>query len=170
MAGEIQIPLHLWPQRQNNANACWDQLTQASMAHMVGGWRLRDGEIADLNAKLSRPIPADINGTPNGKIRMHWVTSSATTDNVKLQVKAIDIQYNVTSADPSSWDDSTSVIDANNGAYIENECEVSLSTATLTSGRGLRLLIRRDATGTETQDTLASDIILTDALFIADQA
>ena len=170
MAEEIQIPLRLWPQRTNNANAAWDQLTQTNNNHQAAGWRCRDAEIADINAALSRPIPADIHGTPAGKIRLHWLTDSASGNNCKWFVFCSDIAYNVTSVDPASWDDSISVIDANNGQYIENECDVSIATSTLTSGRGLRLLIRRNATAGETQDTLAADVLLTEAIFIANKA
>lgn len=170
MAEEIQIPLLLWSHRTNNTNCTWDQLTQSNNNHQASGWRFRDNEIADLNGKLSRPIPSNINGTPAGKIRIHWVTSTATASNVEWHVYVIDVQYNTTSVDPSSWDDTLTVIDANNGAYIENECDVSIATSTLTSGRCVRVLIRRDATAGNTDDTLASDCILTDAIFIADQA
>jgi hypothetical protein len=170
MAGEIEIPLALWPHRQSNQNAVWDVLTATNNNHQISGFRLRDGEIADLDAKLTRPIPSNIHATPNGKVKIRWATSSTSTNSAKFFVKAIDIQYNTTSADPATWDDELTVIDANNGAVIENECEVSLAASTLTSGRGLRLLIRRDATSGETQDTLAADIWVTDALFVADQA
>jgi hypothetical protein len=78
-----------------------------------------------------------------------------------------DIAYNTDSVDISSWDDSLTVVDANTGQYIENECEVSISSATLSSGRGLRVLIKRDST--DGSDNLAADVILTEALFVADQ-
>jgi hypothetical protein len=34
---------------------------------MEAGWRCRDDEIADINGRLTRPIPSNINGTPAGK-------------------------------------------------------------------------------------------------------
>lgn len=167
MADEIQIPLKLYPHRTNNANATWDQLTQTTNLHQAGGWRFRNGEIADINGKLSRPIPSNINVVPAGEIRVHWVTDTATANDVKFFIYVIDIAYNTTSVDPAAWDDSLTVVDANSGQYIENECSVSIVTATLTSGRGLRMLMRRDST--DPADTLAADVIVTDVLLIADQ-
>jgi len=167
MAEEIQIPLQLWPQRTNNANATWDQLTQTNNNHQAAGWRFKDGDTADINGKIAQPIPSDINGTPAGKIRIHWVCGAATANDCKWFVYCSDIAYNTDSTDPSTWDDSLTVVDTNSGQYVENECEVSIATASLTAGKGLRVLIRRN-TG-DGQDTLSEDVILTDALFIADK-
>lgn len=171
MAGEIVIPLHLWPHRVNNANAVWDQLVQTTNLHDVAGWRMRDGEAADLNFRLTRPIPSNIHATPAAKIVMHWcTTSTSTTTQVRLAVRCLDVTYNTTSCDPAAWDDQLTVDDLNSGAFLENTCEVSLSSTAVTSGLGIRGILRRDATSGETNDTLASDIIITEAFLVADQA
>jgi hypothetical protein len=170
MAEEIQIPIMLSAHRVNNANAAWDHLTLTNNTRMEAGWRCRDDEIADINGRLTRPIPSNINGTPAGKVRLHWVTASSSTNNCKWFVYLVDGAYNTDTVDPAAWDDSLTVIDANNGAGIPNECDVTISSATLTSGRGVWLLFRRDATVGESQDTLAADVLLTDALLIADEA
>lgn len=169
MAEEIQIPLKIFPQRTNNANCSWDQLTQSNNDHQPGGWRMKDAEIAEVNACLSRPIPSSINGTPAGKVRLHWVTDTATGNNVEWHVYLSDVIYNTDTVDPGSWNDSLTVIDANNGQYIANECDVTISTATLSSGRGLVVNIKRDASAGNGDDTLAADVLLLDAIFIADE-
>lgn len=167
MAEEIQVPIRLYPQRTNNANACWDQLTQSTDAHQPAGFRFRNTEIAEVNGDLTRPIPSSVNGTPAGKVRLSWVSASADTDNCKWFVYVKDIAYDTDTTDPASWDDSLTVVDASNGQYVENQCDVSISTATLSSGRNVRFLIKRDST--DGSDTLAADVILTGAIFVADE-
>lgn len=168
MAGEIQIALKLYPQRTTNPNASWDQLTQSTNAHQAGGWRFKNGEVADLNATLSQPIPTSINATPAAKVKLHWVTDSATGNDVKWFVYVVDRVYNTDTTDPAAWDDSLTVVDTNLGSYVEHECEVSITTAMIAAGRNVRLLIRRDST--DGADTLAADVLLTDAILVADEA
>jgi hypothetical protein len=170
MADEIVIPLVLWNHRVNNANASWDQLTATTNAHMAAGIRCKDAETTDINWRLAYKIPADINGTPAATINIRWVTASAdVANNVKFFVKCIDVTYNTTSVDPAVWDDELTVLDASNGAYVENSCYVDLTAATsVTSGKEIRGIIRREAT--DAQDLLGADVLITSAALIADKA
>jgi hypothetical protein len=169
MADEIVIPLKLWLHRVNNANASYDQLTQTTNNHMPDGIRLKDAETTDINFCLAYPVPSDINGTPAATIDLKWATASSdTSSNVKFFVRCLDITYNTTSMDPAAWDDSLTVLDASNGAYVENSCYVSLSSTAVTSGLQIRGIIRREAT--DAQDTLAADVIITQAFLVADKA
>lgn len=170
MAGEIVIPLKLWLERDRNPNASWDHFHGANDKHALAGWRFDDNVHAEINWCLSRPLPADINATPNGKIRVHWgTTSTDTTSLLQWLCDMLDILYNTTVADPAAWDDQLSVQDASNGAVVENECEMSIVTATLTAGRGARGVIRRNALIGNTNDTLAATAWLTEAFLVADK-
>lgn len=169
MAEEIQIPVVLYPQRTNNANASWDQLTQSTNAFQAAGWRMKDTEIAEVNGILARPIPSSINGTPAGKIRLWWITASATGSDVEWHVYLSDVTVDSDTCDPAAWDDSLTVVDTNNGAYELNQCDVSISSASLTSGKQVILNIKRDASAGNGDDTLAADVLLVAAVLIADE-
>lgn len=168
MAGEIEIELQLYNHRVNNANACWDQLTQTTNNHMPCGIRCKDAEITDINFVTTRRVPSNVDGTPNAAIYIHWGTASTdTSSNCKWFVKVFDLTMNSTSMD-AAYDDELTVLDPSNGQYWENETSVSLSSTSVTSGKILRGVIRRDAT--DAQDTLGADVILTRAFLVADQA
>ena len=165
MAGEIVIPFHLSPHRTTNANASWDHLTQTTNTFQPFGIRLPDALASNVNCWLCRPIPTNINGTPGGKIKIHWVTDTATGNDVKFFIYCSDATFNTTSLDPSSWDDSLTVVDTNNGQYVVNECEVSLSSTAQTAGLDLIVLISRNAV--DAADTLAADVLVTDVQYVA---
>ncbi len=170
MAGEIVIPLKLWLERDRNPNGTWDHFHGANDKHSLSGWLFPNDLTTEINWCLSRPIPSNINVTPAGKIYFHWGTTSAdTTSLVQWLCNLIDVQYNTTVADPSAWDDSLAVQDASNGVAVENECSVAIVTATLTSGRGVRGVIQRDATAGHGDDTLEASVWLTEAFLVADQ-
>lgn len=169
MADEIVIPLRLWNHRVNNNNASFDNLTATTNGHMVAGFRFKNAEAAEVNWCLAYPIPSDINGTPAATIEVCWVTADAgTTDNCKWFVNVFDVAYNTTSTDPAAFDDALTVLDASNGQYKENKCEVTLSATAVTSGLMLRGTIKRDAT--DVQDVLGADVILTGAFLVANKA
>ena len=168
-AGEIKIRMDDSPHRVNNANCVWSHLTLSNNVHMSGGWLMRNAEVADLNIDLPVPIPTNINATPNGKIRICWLTSSSDTSNaVKFFCGISDVVENSDSVDPSAFDMaiSTNVTDTSGGAGILNTVDVTVSGPTLSAGRHLIGLIRRDST--DAGDTLAADVYVTRVLFVAD--
>jgi hypothetical protein len=169
VAGEIVIPMILWPHRTVNANATWDQITAVNNVHQAAGWRMRDGEAAELNFRLACAIPANINATPAAAFHIRWL-SSAATGSVHFYIHGLLVTYDTTSTDPASITPSHNVGDPTNGAYIENACSIPLSGITVTAGKGLRGYVYRDATSGNTEDTLAADVILTEMFLVADQA
>lgn len=167
MAGEIQIPCKLWIHRAINTRATYAHLTNAGI-HTPDGILMPNAGAADVNGRISVPIPADIHATPAGKLKLRWVTASAdTSGTARFSVAVFDVNPNATST-ASAADETLTVTDASNGQYIENECEVALSATTQSSGRVIRFVITRDPA--HGSDTLAADIILTDALYVADRA
>jgi len=121
---------------------------------------------ADLNGRISQPVPTNINATPNAKLRIHWVTGDTNTSNaVKFTVKAFDVIFNTTSVD-GAFDETLTVTDQSNGQYVENECEVALSVTSITSGKGVRFLVTRDPA--DASDTLGADVLITEVLLVAD--
>jgi hypothetical protein len=169
MAGEIVIPMILWPQRTTYANATWDQVTATNNVHQAAGWRLKDGEAAELNFRLACAVPANLNATPAAAFHIRWL-SSAASGTVHFYIHGVVITFNTTSTDPASITPSHDVGDATNGAYVENECSIPLSSVTIAAGKGLRGYVYRDATSGNTADTLAADVILTEMFLVADQA
>jgi hypothetical protein len=167
MAGEIQVPCKLWIHRVVNTRATYTHLANGG-AHTPDGILLPNAGAADVNGRTSVPVPADINATPAGKIKLRWVTASAdTSSTVRFSVAVFDVTLNTTST-ASAADETLTVTDASNGQYVENECEVSLSATTQSAGLGIRFVVTRDpANGS---DTLAADIIITDVLYVADRA
>ncbi len=168
MAGEISIPFVMKANRTNNANASWDTITLTNNNIEVSGYRLPDTLQSDLSLFMARPVPTNINGTPAGKVKVYWVTASADANDVKFFIYASDYAVNSGSVDISSYDDSLTVTDTNNGAGVVNEAEVSLSSTTQTSGKWIEVLLRRNAA--DAADTLAADIVVQAVLYVADEA
>lgn len=167
MAAEIQIPCKLWIHRVVNTRATYAHLANGG-AHTPDGILMPNAGAADVNGRTSVPIPADINATPAGKIKIRWATTSTdTSGTARFSVAVFDVALNTTST-AASADETLTVTDASNGQYIENECEVSLSATTQTSGRGIRFVITRDPA--HGSDTLAADVVITDVLYVADRA
>ncbi len=163
MSEKILIPFDLYPQEYNNANCVWSQLNISPNTHSPGGWLFRNGETADLNGSLAVPIPGFVNATPAGKLRIRWVTSSSdTSTTVTFTVKLESISPNSTVVNVSTFDVDTTVNDTNNGAGVENEAELALSGITLSSGRGVRLLLRRAGT--------TFDVLVTSVYLVCDEA
>lgn len=168
MAEELRRACKIYLHRVNNVNAAWTQMTAATNAHMAGGFLMPNAATADCNWCLVQPVPAGVKTPPAGKIKIRWVTTSAdTTNTVRFAVKCLDIIYNTTSVD-GAFDDDLSVVAASAGQYIENECEVSLSSTSVVAGRGIRGLLERDPA--HASDTLGADIWVTEMEFVADQA
>jgi hypothetical protein len=141
MASEIDIPFEVYPQQFNNANATWSQLNLAPNTHAVSGWLMANGVTADLNVSLAAPVPTYINATPNGALKIRWVTSSTDTATSRtFGVKLSSIQPDTTLCNITTFDIDTTVNDTNNGAGKENEVSLALSSVSLnqTAGRGIR--------------------------------
>ena len=169
MAGEIDIRFNDWPHPVNNANTTWgyDNITSPANTHIREGWRMPNSVVSDLN--IEQDVPQGIHATPNGKVQIDWLTASTDVANaVKFFVKLSDVVKNTDPVNPSTFDLDTSVTDVSNGAGILNTCEVSITGASLTAGRGLTGVIRRDAG--DVGDTLGADVIVVKVRFVADKA
>lgn len=168
MAGEIQIGIVMWPHRVTNANAIHTHVSMTNNYHMPKGWRLPTDAAVDINGTIGILVPNYVAGTPNGKVRMHWATTSGdTTSTLRLFVKARSVAPNSGSLD-GSWDDELYVDDTGNGANVLNEAEVSLSSAAVSSGRRLQFVFRRDAPGVGA-DTFPATVYLLGAWLVADK-
>lgn len=167
MAGEIQVPCKLWIHRAINTRATYAHLVNAGI-HTPDGILMPNAGAADVNGRTSVPVPADINATPAGKIKIRWATTSAdTSGTARFSVAVFDVTLNTTST-ASAADETLTVTDASNGQYVENECEVSLSATAQSAGRVIRFVITRDPS--HGSDTLAADVVITDVLYVADKA
>ena len=145
MASEIEIPFDVYPQQNNNANALWAQANIAPNDHMAAGWLMQSTVTADLNVSLATPIPTFIHATPNGRLKIRWVTSSSDTATSRtFTVKLESINPNSTVVNVATFDIDTTVVDTSNGAGVENEVELALASGSLTqtAGRGIRGVIR----------------------------
>src|SRR5574341_69350 len=145
MADEIDTPFDVYPQQQNNANSLWAQANISPNTHMAAGWLMQSTVTSDLNVSRSTPIPTYINGTPNGKLKIRWVTASTdTTTSRTFTVMLKSIAPNSTLVNIKTFDIDTTVNDTNNGAGVENEVELALPSGSLTqtSRRGIRGVIR----------------------------
>lgn len=172
MASEaIQIGMQMAPHPSVNANGSWAYLSLTNNNYRPFGWRFPGGatDIADYVIRLPQPIPPSINGTPAGKLRIYWQTASSSTNTLQLLIYLSDNVSNTDVTDPTTFDqNATSGTDANNGAGIENQFDVTISGPNLASGRNLFGVIRRNRNlGI---DTLVADIIVTKVVFIADSA
>jgi hypothetical protein len=167
VAGEIVIPCKLWIHRVTNPLATYTHLANAG-AHTPDGILLPNAGAANVNGRLTTPVPADINATPAGKLKLRWATASAdVSGTARFSIAVFDLTVNTTST-ASAADETLVVTDASNGQYVENECEVSLSATTQTAGKDIRFCIARDPA--HGSDTLAADIVLMDVLYVADVA
>ena len=170
MAEEIKIAMRESPHRLTNAKVFWDHLTLTNNLWMPGGWRFRDGDHGRLLLYLPA-IPAEIHATtPNGKIRIRWVTASASGNAIKLYLDASDVEPDVDSYDPAAFDYSNGLTDTSAGAGICNTRTFDLSTINLAAGREIIAVLRRDRQTPDASDTLAADILVTSVLFVADKA
>lgn len=171
MAEEIEIPLSLSPHPSVNANGLPVNLNMTNNVHRPQAWQLPVAAAVDYCGWTVRRIPAWINGTPAGKVYLRWATgSSDTSNNIKFFVKVIDKQPDTDSLDHLNWTggDELTVLDASNGAWVLNECSVSLSATSQVSGRDLSVLIRRDAPG-DGADQLNAIAYLLTARYVADK-
>lgn len=167
MASEaIQQPFELWPTPTTNGSRAVFTFTNTS--HYCEGWYCPNAEAVVYDGRLVEPIRGDINGTPNGKLRIFWLTNDTNTTNaVKFTVSLSDVAFNTDVVAPAAHDQASSTVtDVSNGYSVENSCDVTISGPSLTAGRGLVLRVMRDPG--DASDTLAADVMITRVLMVAD--
>lgn len=167
MAEEIKIPFRCTPHRVTNPNCVWDHLTLTNNHFMVSGWRMRDTEIARVNLYLPA-IPSGLHGTPNAKLRVRWVTASASGSAWKLFVRLSDVLVGTDTYDPTTFDLETDATDTSPGAGRSNDFDFTITGPNLSAGRELIGYLERNAG--DVADVLAADIVIPEVLFIADAA
>jgi hypothetical protein len=170
MSAEIKVRCGLWCDRNNNANANWGQMPSSDSKHNPQGFRLSYTAAVNVHGEALEEVPDTVAGTPNGKVRIQWLTESSDVSNaVKFQVRVKSLTKNTSPIAFTSWDDTLSITDVSNGAGYLNECEVSIATASLAAGQEIILLITRDKPG-DAADQLAADVWLRKAVLVADKA
>lgn len=169
MAEEIKIPCRFWPNTITNANGYYDVLNQTNDLFNPAGVVCADTLKVDICFISCAPVPADVNVTPAGKIRVAWITTSTDTTSPIQILPYVNDVVDSGSLDPSAWDDTTAVTDTSAGACLRNEKDVTLTTTTLTSGKWVYGVIQRDAQVANTNDTLAASITITDITLVMDK-
>jgi len=170
MAEEIKIPCRFWPNTITNANGYYDVVNQTNDLFNPSGVFLADTIVSDVCFMACAPVPADVHGTPAGKIRIGWITTSVDTTSPWQIIPFVKDVIDGETVDPTTWDDTTAVTDTNSGACFRNEKDVTLTTTAITSGKWVYGVIERDAQVANTNDTLAATVVITDITLIANKA
>jgi hypothetical protein len=167
---EVRIPLLCYPHPTVNPKVIWDVASElANNPFYPEGWRFKEGEQGNLLGCIDElPI---LNGTPAAKLRVRWLTPSASANPWKLYVGASVVIPDTDSINPASFAVELNGTDTSGAAARLNQFDISLSTLSgIQGGRALIFRFRRDRQTPDAADTLAADVLIKSVLFVADGA
>jgi hypothetical protein len=157
------------PNVETNANGSWTPVTSGATDSTHWGWRCNDADNTDYTFRMVVPIPATINATPAGEIKVRWVTASTdVSNNLRMTVDITDMARAGSGEDwsPTAYAESLTTTQVSSGQRDDNIMSFTIATSAETVDKVLIGILGR--AGQHASDTLAADVWILEAWYQAD--